>query len=40
MRKIWTILVAISLGSSIGACTKCDIPDIAPKFCRTGPSAD
>jgi hypothetical protein len=41
MRNIWTILIAISLGSAIGACTnwKCEIPDLLPKFCRVGPAA-
>jgi hypothetical protein len=41
MRKIWTILIAISLGSSIGGCAnwKCTIPDLLPKFCQAGPGA-
>jgi hypothetical protein len=41
MRKIRTILIAISLGSVIGACSnwKCDIPDLLPKFCRAGLAA-
>jgi hypothetical protein len=42
MRNIWTILIAISLGSAVGACSsnwKCDIPDLLPKFCRAGPAA-
>jgi hypothetical protein len=43
MRQIWTILIAISLGSAVGACSstnwKCAIPDLLPKFCRTGLAA-
>jgi hypothetical protein len=42
MRKISTILIAISLGSAVGACSsipwKCTIPDLLPKFCKTGPA--
>jgi hypothetical protein len=42
MQKIWTILIAISLGSAAGACSsipwKCAIPDLIPKFCGTGPA--
>jgi hypothetical protein len=43
MRKIWTILIAISLGSSVGGCAtnwKCAIPDLLPKFCQAGPAAN
>jgi hypothetical protein len=41
MRKISTIVIAVWLGSTVGACSgnwKCDIPDLLPKFCRTGPA--
>jgi hypothetical protein len=39
MRKIRIITIAILLASAAGACSKCDIPDLLPKFCRTGPAA-
>jgi hypothetical protein len=36
MRKIWAVLVVIALGLALGACTKCDVPDLLPKTCKTG----
>jgi hypothetical protein len=36
MGKIWAILIAISLGSALGACSKCDVPGLLPKMCKTG----
>jgi hypothetical protein len=36
MRKIWTVVIAISLGLALGACSKCEIPDLLPKMCKTG----
>jgi hypothetical protein len=36
MGKIWALVIAILLGSAMSACSKCDIPDLLPKFCRTG----
>ncbi|HLK80500.1 MAG TPA: hypothetical protein VKT99_03260 [Xanthobacteraceae bacterium] len=36
MRKIWTFLIAIWLGLAMGACSKCEIPDLLPKMCKTG----
>jgi hypothetical protein len=36
MRKIWTVLIAVSLGLALGACSKCEIPDLLPKMCKTG----
>lgn len=36
MRKICTVLVALSLGFATGACSKCEIPDLLPKMCKTG----
>jgi hypothetical protein len=36
MRKIWTVVIAIALGAGMGACSKCDVPDLLPKFCRPG----
>jgi len=36
MRKIWTVLIAVSLGWAMGACSKCEIPDMLPKMCKTG----
>jgi hypothetical protein len=38
MRKIWTVLIAVLLGSAVGACSKCEIPDLLPKICKTGAS--
>jgi predicted lipoprotein len=40
MRKIWAVLVAISLGIGLSACSKCDVPVYTPNSCRggTGPS--
>jgi hypothetical protein len=40
MRKIWTVLIAISLGCGLGACSKCDIPDLLPKTCKAGPGTN
>ena len=39
MRKIWTVLIAVSLGLGLGACSKCEIPDLLPKVCKTGAGA-
>jgi len=36
MRKLWAVLLAVSLGLALGACSKCDIPDMLPKSCKTG----
>ncbi len=36
MRKIWTVLIAISLAFAMGACSKCEVPDLLSKMCRTG----
>jgi predicted lipoprotein len=40
MRKIWAVLLAVSLGVALSACSKCDVPDLTPKSCKggTGPS--
>jgi hypothetical protein len=38
MGKIWMALIAISLGLAMGACSKCEIPDLLPKMCKTGAS--
>jgi len=40
MRKIWTVLIAVSLGLGLGACSKCDIPDLLPKTCKAGPGTN
>ncbi len=40
MRKSWTVVIAILLGLAVGACSKCDVPDLLPKFCRTGPQVN
>jgi hypothetical protein len=37
MRKISAVVIVLLLASSMGACSKCDIPDLLPKFCRSGP---
>jgi hypothetical protein len=36
MRKLWALLVAVALGLALGACSKCDVPDMLPKSCKTG----
>jgi hypothetical protein len=40
MRNIWAVLVAVSFGLGLSACSKCDVPDFLPKSCKggTGPS--
>ena len=40
MRRIWTVLIAVSLGLGLGACSKCDIPDLLPKTCKAGPGTN
>jgi len=37
MKKIATLVILIVLVSAVGGCSKCEIPDLVPKFCRTGP---
>jgi hypothetical protein len=39
MRKIWAVLVAISLGMAVGACSKCDIPTYGSNACHGGAPA-
>jgi hypothetical protein len=39
MRKIWAVLVAISLGMALGACSKCDIPTYGSNACHGGAPA-
>ena len=36
MRKVWSVVIALSLGLALGACSKCEIPDLLPKMCKTG----
>jgi hypothetical protein len=36
MRKVWAVVLAVALGLALGACSKCDIPDLLPKSCKTG----
>jgi len=36
MRKLCTLLIAVALGLGLGACSKCEIPDLIPKMCKTG----
>jgi len=38
MRKIWTVLIAVSFGLAMRARSKCEIPDLLPKICKTGAS--
>ena len=39
MRKVWIVLMAVALGLGLGACSKCEIPDLLPKMCKAGPAA-
>jgi hypothetical protein len=36
MRKIWAVLVAISFGMALGACSKCDMPTYGSNSCHGG----
>jgi hypothetical protein len=36
MRSVWAVLIVVSLGLALGACSKCDVPDWLPKTCKTG----
>jgi len=36
MRNLWAVLLAVALGLALGACSKCDVPDLLPKSCKTG----
>jgi hypothetical protein len=38
MQKVWTIVIVILLASAMGACSKCEMPDLLPKFCKSGPA--
>jgi hypothetical protein len=38
MRKICAVLIAVLLGSAMGGCSKCEVPDLLPKMCKTGAS--
>jgi hypothetical protein len=40
MRRIRAVLLAVSLGLALGACSKCDVPVYMPNSCKggTGPS--
>jgi hypothetical protein len=40
MRTIWAVVIAASLGLGLGACSKCDIPDLLPKACKAGPGTN
>jgi hypothetical protein len=37
MRKIWAVLLAVSLGMALSACSKCDVPVYMPGACHGGP---
>jgi hypothetical protein len=34
MRKIWAVLVAVSMGMALGACSKCDMPTYGSSACH------
>jgi hypothetical protein len=36
MRNLWAVLLAVSLGLALGACSKCDVPDLLLKSCKGG----
>jgi hypothetical protein len=36
MRKIWAVLLAVSLGIGLSACSKCDMPVYTPNSCKGG----
>jgi hypothetical protein len=38
MRKVRAVLLAVSLGMALSACSKCDVPVYMPGACRGGPS--
>jgi hypothetical protein len=40
MQKVWTVVIVVVLASATGACSKCEIPDLLPKFCKTGPATN
>jgi hypothetical protein len=37
MRKVATLVIVILAAQALGACSRCEIPDLLPKFCRSGP---
>lgn len=37
MLKVLAVLFVVGLGLSVGACSKCDVPDLLPKSCNAGP---
>jgi hypothetical protein len=39
MRKIWAVLVAVSLGMALSACSKCDMPTYGSNVCHGGAPA-
>ena len=39
MRKIWAVVVAVSLGMALGGCSKCDMPTYGPNACHGGAPA-
>jgi hypothetical protein len=40
MRKFSVVVIAISLGLALGACSKCEVPDLLPKMCKSGPGTN
>lgn len=40
MRKLWAVVIAASLGLALGACSKCEVPGLLPKMCKTGPGTN
>jgi hypothetical protein len=39
MQKIRAVLLAVTLGIGLSACSKCDIPVYMPSSCHAGPDA-
>lgn len=37
MHKTAIVVIMMALAAGMAACTKCDLPDLTPKFCRSGP---
>lgn len=37
MQKPAILVIMMLLASGLAACSKCEVPDLVPKFCRTGP---
>jgi hypothetical protein len=40
MQKVRTVVIAILLASAMVACSRCEMPDLVPKFCKSGPATN